>query len=424
LKKKMSQSDTKILMGPSDLRPTPLPSNAKVDKSNAKVSFGQQSRKLTASMSFDDCDGLDSKIRAREAVEERLKKKMSQSTTAMHSDPLKLKLSVRPPDISPKLSAKESFEERLIKKMSESAVGESIISVKQSSRPPRTSRKVTANESFEQRLKKKMSQSDTKLLMETPLPNNAKADKSNAKLGFSQYCVKLSLKKTFEARMKKKMSESDSMVRIDDLPSPSPLPPGTIPEDRRTDSIMVSQSQNLTAFEERRKKKMSESANDIEKRSSNNSDRLDGQMRGRKAVEDHPKRKIGGHVEEVPPEISMSLIESRNTVARESTIQGSKKKQVDVLDVVAKRQGRNNTPPAQERGYSETGYCVICLDFPRTHVFVPCGHMCACLQCSNLVMEGTSKCPMCTETATMVTRVRNSKLNWRGGPVLQNKNTS
>ena len=28
------------------------------------------------------------------------------------------------------------------------------------------------------------------------------------------------------------------------------------------------------------------------------------------------------------------------------------------------------------------GKCVICRDSPRTHVFTPCGHICACEKCS------------------------------------------
>jgi len=206
-------------MRPSNPGPTPLPSNAKPDKSNAEGSSAQQSRKLKASVSFKGHDRLDSKIRAREAIEERLNRKLSQSITVMHSGPLKLKSSLQPPDISPKLSAKESFEGRLMKKMSESAFRESTSPAEPSRLPPRTSRKMTAKESFEQRLKKKMSQSANTIVMETPLSPNAKPDKSNGKASSGQQSRKLTANESFEARLKKKMSESDTVVRTTVQPS-------------------------------------------------------------------------------------------------------------------------------------------------------------------------------------------------------------
>ncbi|KAL7541493.1 hypothetical protein ACHAWF_006950 [Thalassiosira exigua] len=41
------------------------------------------------------------------------------------------------------------------------------------------------------------------------------------------------------------------------------------------------------------------------------------------------------------------------------------------------------------------GTCVICLESPRTHVFIPCGHACACEACSRKVMNKKAKCPIC-----------------------------
>merc|ERR1712129_320694 len=35
--------------------------------------------------------------------------------------------------------------------------------------------------------------------------------------------------------------------------------------------------------------------------------------------------------------------------------------------------------------------CVICLDKPRTHCCVPCGHKCLCVNCVGSI----SKCPIC-----------------------------
>ena len=37
--------------------------------------------------------------------------------------------------------------------------------------------------------------------------------------------------------------------------------------------------------------------------------------------------------------------------------------------------------------------CSICMDTPKTHVIVPCGHYCACLPCSLNIQN--KYCPMC-----------------------------
>lgn len=44
--------------------------------------------------------------------------------------------------------------------------------------------------------------------------------------------------------------------------------------------------------------------------------------------------------------------------------------------------------------------CVVCWEVPRTHVFVPCGHMCACKSCSER-MGSDKRCPICNQTSTM-----------------------
>jgi hypothetical protein len=41
--------------------------------------------------------------------------------------------------------------------------------------------------------------------------------------------------------------------------------------------------------------------------------------------------------------------------------------------------------------------CVVCMDALRTHLFVPCGHMCVCGDCAMIVSGegGTNECPLC-----------------------------
>ena len=43
--------------------------------------------------------------------------------------------------------------------------------------------------------------------------------------------------------------------------------------------------------------------------------------------------------------------------------------------------------------------CAVCLDAPRTHVFLPCMHMCVCQQCAESMMASTTgkDCPLCRE---------------------------
>ena len=51
------------------------------------------------------------------------------------------------------------------------------------------------------------------------------------------------------------------------------------------------------------------------------------------------------------------------------------------------------------------GSCAICFEAPRTHIFVPCGHCCACKLCSKKVMSNNKKCPICNKTAMMTTEL-------------------
>ncbi len=64
-------------------------------------------------------------------------------------------------------------------------------------------------------------------------------------------------------------------------------------------------------------------------------------------------------------------------------------------------------PEPQSGGEKETGVkeYVVCLEAPRTHVFVPCGHMCTCKSCSSRLMEDSRVCPMCNQSSTMAIKV-------------------
>jgi hypothetical protein len=51
----------------------------------------------------------------------------------------------------------------------------------------------------------------------------------------------------------------------------------------------------------------------------------------------------------------------------------------------------------------DTLLCVVCLDRNRTHAIVPCGHLCACISCVNLL----NRCPCCNGPKTMAIKIYN-----------------
>ena len=50
--------------------------------------------------------------------------------------------------------------------------------------------------------------------------------------------------------------------------------------------------------------------------------------------------------------------------------------------------------------------CVVCLDVPRSHAMVPCGHLCVCENCAEEIRGFRSPaCPLCRKEAANVIRV-------------------
>ena len=60
------------------------------------------------------------------------------------------------------------------------------------------------------------------------------------------------------------------------------------------------------------------------------------------------------------------------------------------------------TLPSSERSSNE---CVICLASPKTHAFIPCGHLCACGRCATESMERSDACPLCRKGAITVSQI-------------------
>ena len=49
--------------------------------------------------------------------------------------------------------------------------------------------------------------------------------------------------------------------------------------------------------------------------------------------------------------------------------------------------------------------CCVCLDAEPVALFVPCGHRCVCVECSERIMGTSRACPMCRAGATQAVRV-------------------
>lgn len=76
-------------------------------------------------------------------------------------------------------------------------------------------------------------------------------------------------------------------------------------------------------------------------------------------------------------------------------------------------QSRNDSPKQQQQPEQSSpppkqanlGKCEVCCARPKTHVFIPCGHLCACAACSHQTMEDAGQCPICRTTAQHSFRV-------------------
>jgi hypothetical protein len=62
-------------------------------------------------------------------------------------------------------------------------------------------------------------------------------------------------------------------------------------------------------------------------------------------------------------------------------------------------------PPAAPQ-LEEEALCVVCMDAPKQHVIVPCGHQCVCEACAQQLTQTTSpSCPVCRAPIQETTRV-------------------
>jgi Zinc finger, C3HC4 type (RING finger) len=53
----------------------------------------------------------------------------------------------------------------------------------------------------------------------------------------------------------------------------------------------------------------------------------------------------------------------------------------------------------------EDTMCVVCLAQEKTHMFLPCGHRCACEYCASQVVRHTRRCPICRSHSQSIVKV-------------------
>ena len=58
--------------------------------------------------------------------------------------------------------------------------------------------------------------------------------------------------------------------------------------------------------------------------------------------------------------------------------------------------------PSSIDNEKENQLCVVCIDSPRSHILVPCGHVCLCAACAE--REVWDECPVCRTATSMVLR--------------------
>jgi hypothetical protein len=72
---------------------------------------------------------------------------------------------------------------------------------------------------------------------------------------------------------------------------------------------------------------------------------------------------------------------------------------VDGSRVCSRASSQNST------GTRKLGRCTICGDADKNHVFIPCGHLCACKECSSQVIQRHMSCPVCRGHVTEAIQV-------------------
>jgi hypothetical protein len=65
----------------------------------------------------------------------------------------------------------------------------------------------------------------------------------------------------------------------------------------------------------------------------------------------------------------------------------------------------NRKPIDGDEIIPEEHECVICRTSRKTHVFVPCGHLCVCVDCAEITTSLSKTCPICRKESTNIMQV-------------------
>ena len=65
----------------------------------------------------------------------------------------------------------------------------------------------------------------------------------------------------------------------------------------------------------------------------------------------------------------------------------------------------NRTPIDGDEIIPQEHECVICKTCRKTHIFVPCGHLCVCVDCAEITMTVSKTCPICRKASTGIMQV-------------------
>jgi hypothetical protein len=58
---------------------------------------------------------------------------------------------------------------------------------------------------------------------------------------------------------------------------------------------------------------------------------------------------------------------------------------------------------------AEETLCVVCFDAPKDHIIIPCGHVCVCQACANLLTQREEpSCPICRTAILQTNKVFHS----------------
>jgi hypothetical protein len=96
----------------------------------------------------------------------------------------------------------------------------------------------------------------------------------------------------------------------------------------------------------------------------------------------------------------MVIMRQRSQVSRSKS--GALPEKLRQPPLSRKERDVRSTPPPAPTSF---GPCVVCFARPKTHVFVPCGHLCACAPCSSKSMDTSGACPICRKQAENTYRV-------------------